>query len=240
MPMLNEILFTDIETVTQYKKFSEVPEAFQKLWARQVRQSYKDLLEPGTDVDHISTEQLACFYHNKGSLHAEFSKIVCATVGKFVFENGDTQPPTLKVKAITGDEKAILNTISGALGKVKAACGHNGKKFDFPFFARRCMINGLPVPQVLDVRNVKPWDVTNIDTQDLWRFGDMVFPSLALMCTVLGIPVNTDFDGGMVHDAFYNGELDKVVAHCNDDVIALAKLYVKIISGLDVTNVVVL
>jgi 3'-5' exonuclease len=239
---LSDILFLDLETASQYRSFNDLPEIFKKLWERQVFQSYKDLL---SNKGTASIDDLSRIYLEKAALHAEFCKIICASIGRFVFETEKSEP-VFKVKAICGEELNILSIVSKVMiteqsesvkNPIKHVCAHNGKKFDFPVFARRCIINGLPVPKILDVRDLKPWENVNIDTQDLWRFGDMVFPSLEIMCTCLNIPVKTCFDGSMVHDAFYNGDIKSIASYCNEDVIAMAKMYVKIKSGLDVTKV---
>lgn len=244
---LQDILFLDIETVSQYENFSIVPDNYKKLWEKQVLQSYRDLLN---NKLLATSEELSRLYTEKAAFHAEFSKIICASVARFVFKNGEgvDVEPTLKVKAIYGDEDNILKIISTVMSldqdpsnpnkkPIKSVCSHNGKKFDFPFTARRFIIRGMQVPKILDIRDMKPWDSQNIDTQDLWRFGDMVYPSLELLCTCLNIPVKTLLDGSMIHDAYHSGKIQTIANHCNEDVIALAKLYVKIKAGLDVNNI---
>ena len=234
-----DVLFTDVETAAQYKTFDEVPDNFKKLWSRQVRQSYRDLLPDGTDTENIPQDVLATMYIKKAALHAEFAKIVCLSVGKFV-DNGDGKDPTLKVRSFTGEEVTLLKIFGQAADKAKALCAHNGKKFDFPFLARRSVINSLPIHILLDVRGAKPWEVTNIDTQECWRFGDMVYPSLALLCAVLGLEGKDDLDGSEIHNAYYSGNIAKVGSHCSQDVVALAKVYVKLVLNKTVDNVVVL
>ena len=51
-------------------------------------------------------------------------------------------------------------------------CGHNIKEFDVPYIARRMLINGLPLPDVLQIGWKKTIGVKFLDTLELWRFGD--------------------------------------------------------------------
>jgi DNA polymerase elongation subunit (family B) len=51
-------------------------------------------------------------------------------------------------------------------------CGHNAKEFDFPYICRRMLVNGLKLPTILDIAGKKPWEVSHLDTMELWKFGD--------------------------------------------------------------------
>ena len=84
-------------------------------------------------------------------------------------------------------------------------CGHNIKEFDVPWLCRRFLINGLPLPPVLDIYGKKPWEVNHVDTLELWKFGDYKhFTSLNLLAHVFGIPSPKDsMDGSMVAKTFY-------------------------------------
>src|SRR2546429_5980208 len=51
----------------------------------------------------------------------------------------------------------------------RSLCAHNGKEFDFPFIARRMLINGLKLPKILHIAGKKPWEVNHLDTMELWK-----------------------------------------------------------------------
>jgi len=109
-------------------------------------------------------------------------------------------------------------------------CGHNGKEFDFPYLARRMLINGIKLPKVLDVAGKKPWEVSFIDTMNLWKFGDYKhFTSLDLLTNVFGIPTSKDqMDGSMVADVYYKDHnLKAIVEYCERDVVAVVQLILK-------------
>ncbi len=51
-------------------------------------------------------------------------------------------------------------------------CAHNGKEFDFPYLARRMVVNRIGIPGFLKLSGKKPWEINHIDTLELWKFGD--------------------------------------------------------------------
>jgi hypothetical protein len=55
------------------------------------------------------------------------------------------------------------------------------------------LVNGLPLPQILDLQGKKPWEVQHLDTMELWRFGDYKhYTSLNLLTTIFNIPSPKD------------------------------------------------
>ena len=106
-------------------------------------------------------------------------------------------------------------------------CAHNGKEFDFPFLARRILVNGLKLPYILDIAGRKPWEVQHLDTLQLWKFGDYKnYTSLALLCELFNIesPKN-DMDGSDVGRVFWEEKnLLKIVDYCRNDTLAVAQL----------------
>ena len=111
--------------------------------------------------------------------------------------------------------------------KFAKLCAHNGKEFDFPYIARRLLINGMELPPVLNVGGRKPWEVPFADTMELWKFGDYKhYCSLELLTAVLGIPTpKDDIDGSMVADVYYkDGNPARIVEYCEKDVLSVARL----------------
>jgi len=131
------------------------------------------------------------------------------------------------------DESKVLKELAQLLTENynsanHALCAHNGKEFDFPFLCRRFIINNIPLPGILRIQGLKPWEVKHIDTLDLWKFGDYKhFTSLNLLAHVFGIPSPKDnMDGSMVAKTFYEERaLDKIAEYCLKDVITLARVY---------------
>ena len=149
------------------------------------------------------------------------------------------------------DEKILLeNFASGPLkltldnpnGKDSyGMCAHNGKVFDFPFIAKRMIINGLPLPNAFDYDGKKPWDLKYLlDTKDEWKFN--IFDgsvSLATLCEVFNVPTSKDdIDGSEVKDIFWKEkDLPRIVRYCEKDILALSRVFLKMKSMQDEVRV---
>jgi uncharacterized protein YprB with RNaseH-like and TPR domain len=139
------------------------------------------------------------------------------------------------VTSFWGDEKKILNDFSNLLnthfnGTQHLLCGHNAKEFDIPFIARRMIINGIALPNKLNLFGKKPWEVPHLDTLELWKFGDFKhFTSLKLLTKVLGVPSpKDDIDGSEVARVFYEEkDIDRIITYCEKDVIAVAQIFLR-------------
>lgn len=217
---LEHILFLDIETVPQKQHFTDLDETSQTLWEQKTQYQRKD---------EISADD---FYERAG-IWAEFGKIVCISVGYFTFK-GDNR--NFRVTSFHGEEVQILKQFKQLLkdhfSQAKhLLCAHNGKEFDFPYIARRMIINGINLPYKLDLFGKKPWEVPHLDTMELWKFGDYKhYTSLKLMAHVLGIPSpKEDMDGSMVKDVFYEEKgLDRIVSYCELDVVTTAQVFLRL------------
>jgi predicted PolB exonuclease-like 3'-5' exonuclease len=109
-------------------------------------------------------------------------------------------------------------------------CAHNGKEFDYPFIARRCLLNALPIPTMLDIAGKKPWEVNLLDTMELWKFGDYKsFTSLVLLASAFGIPTpKDDIDGSMVWMVYWKEkDVERIKVYCQKDVITVAQILLK-------------
>lgn len=217
---LRDILFIDIETVPAVADYNELGENFKMHWDKK-SQYFRTEQETAEDV-----------YYRAG-IYAEFGKIVCISVGLVSSKDNVRK---LRVKSFYGDnEKELLEDFAKMLtawdseGK-KSLCGHNVKEFDIPFISRRMLVNGLNLPKAIDNAGRKPWEVTYIDTLELWKFGDYKnFTSLSLLADLFGIPTpKDDIDGSQVGEVYYKEKnLDRIVAYCEKDVLAVANLFLK-------------
>ncbi len=215
---ISNILFLDIETVPQHSKFDDAPKAIQQLWEKKAKFLIKD-----------ETETPETIYRQAG-IYAEFGKIICISCGYF------SSDKKLRIKSFVGDdERVLLIDFAEMLKKFfsrndKQLCAHNGKEFDFPFLARRMVINNVSLPAVLDTPGKKPWEVNHLDTLELWKFGDYKsYTSLLLLATVLGIPTpKDDIDGSMVWDVYWNEKnLQRIVTYCQKDVLTIAQIFLR-------------
>jgi 3'-5' exonuclease len=217
---IEDVMFLDIETVPESSSYEHLSPAFQNLWDKKSKQ-FRTPDQTGGDV------------YERAGIYSEFGKIICISVGLIREKN----PFSFRLKSFYGkDEKAILTEFSGMLLKFcrtnreAVLCGHNSKEFDFPYIARRMIINGLNIPEILDNAGKKPWEVKHLDTMDLWKFGDYKnYASLDLLTTILGIPTpKDDIDGSMVAGIFYkDDDLRRIVYYCEKDVLAVARVLLR-------------
>jgi uncharacterized protein YprB with RNaseH-like and TPR domain len=220
------IIFLDIETVPQYPSWSDLPERFQELWKRKASQlSLKREAPANGQENNQDPESL----YNRAAIYAEFGKIVCISTG--VLRNN-----SLWIKSFSGhDEKELLTGFLEMLGKARERgfsylCAHNGKEFDYPYIIRRLLINGLEVPDILDLSEKKPWEVPHLDTMELWKFGDFKnYTSLELLAAVFGIPTpKDDISGGDVWRVYWEeNDLERIATYCQKDVITIVNLFLR-------------
>ncbi len=210
-----KILFLDIETVPQYGNWEDLDESSQKLWDKKTKMQRKD---------EFSAEE---FYAERGGIMAEFGKIICISVG--ILEKNEK----LMIKSFYGDdEKKLLEEFGSIFNHPKlrdaVLCAHNGKEFDFPWIARRFLINGMQPPKPFQMFGKKPWEIPHLDTMELWKFGDYKsYVSLELLAHVFGIPTpKDDIDGSMVASIYYiEKDLFRIVQYCEKDVLTLANIF---------------
>ena len=147
--------------------------------------------------------------------------------------------PHLRIKSFAGDDEAVILNEFFELVRLRyndinksGFCGHNIREFDIPYICRRAIINGLPLPPVLDLRNRKPWEVKHLyDTLDMWKFGDVKhFVSVALLAHILGLPSpKDDIDGSMVGHVYWEEQdLPRIVHYCQKDVVTVANVYLRL------------
>ena len=218
---LVDVLFLDIETVPQCPDFYQLDEATQQLWEQKVTSICKEGQTPA-DV------------YKRAGIYAEFGKIVCISVG-FIYQSLDGQP-AFRLKSCFGDdEPTLLREFSETVTRFgyqhnMLLCAHNGKEFDFPYIARRMLVNGITLPAILDIAGKKPWEVSFLDTMELWRFGDYKsYTSLKLLTHIFGIPSpKDDIDGSQVASVFWQEkDLPRIVRYCEKDVLAIAQLLLR-------------
>ena len=137
----NNILFLDIETVSQFETYLLLPDEWKEMW--DIKAQFL--------LRNKETETAETIYERAG-IYAEFGKIICISCG-CLQGNGDEKK--LLIKSYSGDdEKKLLKEFAGMLQKWsgdadKYLCAHNGKEFDYPYICRRMVINGIEIPEVL-------------------------------------------------------------------------------------------
>jgi len=217
---LQNILFLDIETVPGVESFDMLPPRFQALWEKK-------------SLRFREEEEEAAEVYSRAGIYAEFGKIICISAG--IVTTGK-QGPGLRLKSYFGDdENTLLLSFAEMLenfgmNRTLYLCAHNGKEFDYPYLARRMLVNGIKLPAMLDVAGRKPWEVHHLDTMELWKFGDYKhYTSLELLTTLFDIPSpKDDMDGSKVAEVYYKDkDMKKIVEYCQHDVIAVVQLLMR-------------
>jgi uncharacterized protein YprB with RNaseH-like and TPR domain len=215
------ILFLDIETVPEVPNFVDLPLSKQEMFADKTSYQRKD---------EITAED----FYNRAGIWAEFGKIVCISIGYFT--NFNLPNRSFRVKSLYGEEVQILEEFKQLLDThfnkpEHLLCAHNGKEFDFPFIARRMIIHAISLPEKLNLFGKKPWEITHLDTMELWKFGDYKhFTSLKLLTNILGIPSpKNDIDGSMVGEVYYKEKnIKRIVEYCEKDTVAVAQVLLRL------------
>lgn len=217
---LSDLLFIDIETVPAYENYSMLDEEWKSLW------NYKAsfLARNGETPEEL---------YGRAGIYAEFGKIICVSCGFFHEEDKQLQ---FRIKSFFGEqENQLLSSLANMLRKhfnkpAHKLVAHNGKEFDFPFLARRMLISGTNLPNILNLSGKKPWEIQHIDTLELWKFGDYKhYTSLRLLAKVFDLPSpKDDIDGSQVAHVYYKEKnIARIVQYCENDVLTLANLYLK-------------
>ncbi|MFM2394991.1 MAG: hypothetical protein RLZZ546_2974, partial [Bacteroidota bacterium] len=100
---IKNTLFIDIETVSEYRNFSDLSDVFKKLWTKKA-----SALDKSADL--TIEENANLLYRAKAGIFSEFSKIVCISSG-YIAPNGK-----LRIKSFYDhDEKSLLINFSQLL-----------------------------------------------------------------------------------------------------------------------------
>lgn len=214
----DNILFIDIETVPTHYRYEELSPEVQSLWDDKTR-----FIQQREETDGAGV-------YDRAGVYAEFGKVICVSIGYVHHTVGEKK---LRVTSFSQAEEAeLLTAFAGLLNDRFSSsnyylCGHNIKEFDIPFLCRRMLVNGIRLPDMLDLAGKKPWEVPHIDTMELWKFGDFKhYTSLKLLTHLFGIPSpKDDISGSDVAKVYYEEQnLERIVRYCEKDVVAVAQL----------------
>ncbi len=212
---IKKVLFLDIETVPIVSSYDKLNDRFKKLWDKKA-----------SSLIYNEEDNAESIFPRAG-IYSEFGKIICISVAYF----NDSQ---LRVKSFYGDdEKLLLEDFKVLLDSYyvddnNLLCGHNAKEFDFPYIARRMLINKVQIPKILDIAGLKPWEVKHLDTLQLWKFGDYKhYTSLDLLTAVFNIPTpKDDISGADVWRVYWQeNDLERIKHYCEKDTITVVRLF---------------
>lgn len=218
------ILFLDIETVTTEASYEQLEERIKKAWEKKAEY-----------LRNPEEKSAAELYFDRGSIYAEFGKVVVISVG--FFHELEDETFELRVKCISGDnEQELLQNFKDTVLKFDQKqvrlCAHNGKEFDFPYLCRRMLVNGMALPPALALSGKKSWEVNHIDTMDLWKFGDYKhYTSLELLAALFNIDAGKEsaIEGSDINRVYYQeGGIDKIARYCKRNIAMLAQVYLSL------------
>lgn len=208
-----DVLFVKIKTVRNQKTLQEGSDDY-LVWKDKVDR-YKD----GDNVDVFDN------YEEKSSFYPEFSRIVCITTA-FIKEG------RMSVKTYyDSDECNLIKSFMRDLGiatKKRPSlrlCGHSIKGFDMPFLFKRSIVNRINPNKLIDVGGLKPWEVTCLDTNEIWKATGFYSCSLMTLCLALGVKFSDKISEAELADMFYNEEIEGILNKCQEEVISVAQCY---------------
>lgn len=213
----------DIETVPAQEHYKNLPSGLIELWENKAGRLKKDDETPDQ------------FYFEHAGIYAEFGKIVVISCAHLVKLEKDIYQ--LRIKTLSNhDEQSLLidfiEIIQKSFNRKSSyqLCGHNIKEFDVPWLCRRMLIQGIKLPEMLDLAGKKPWEVNHVDTLELWKFGDYKhYTSLNLLAHLFQIPTPKDkMDGSQVGNEYWiKNNLSGIAEYCSKDVITVAQIILK-------------
>lgn len=216
----DDVVFLDIETVAATPNL-ELSTGQYVAWAYKMQHSKNNIPVNLYEKEYLST----------AALYPEFAKIVCITIGKI-------KDGSLKLKSYySHDEKELLTDFTKILNgliannKQTVLCGFAIKGFDIPFIMRRCLVNQIQLPSLIDVSGEKPWTITTIDLKELWQGTSFNTASLIAVAHTLGL-VNPkdDIEGAQTTETYYANPdtgLERIRIYCEKDVLTTANIFCK-------------
>lgn len=219
---LENVVFIDIETVGEVEKLEKGTLLYDS-WVYKMKYNKEQI-----DKGEKTYEQL---YEESSSLYAEFAKVVCITIGKIV-------KGKLKLKSYADkDEKVVLTKFCRDLTNIIASnkntvlSGHSIKGFDIPFIMRRCMVNQVEPPSLIDVAALKPWEVSAIDIGELWKGSAFTGASLMNIAVALGLENPKEemypYETASIYYADPENGLKRIQKYCEDDVFTAANIVMR-------------
>lgn len=222
--IFKNFLVIDIETASIFENYKSMDSRMQSLWDKKA--SYMQ------SVEEKSSEEL---YFDKGAIFAEFGKVICISAGVFTKNDDSSIGIRIKSFALESEKETLLafkHLVESKFdSKQLRMIAHNGKEFDFPYLCRRMLVNEIDIPESLDIRDKKPWEINHIDTMELWKFGDRKnFTSLDMLAALFGVASSKeDIDGSQVNEVYYKEKnLERISKYCQRDVMVTAQVFLKL------------
>lgn len=166
------------------------------------------------------------YLYDKWALNPILWQICCISVGKY-----DAISKTPQFKSFFWyDEVKILTEFVEFIKPYKrdqvTYVGHNIIDFDIPYIQKRCLINGVVLPESLVTYWVAKYNLNVEDTMLMWDQGRGKKISLSMLSVCLGYenPKN-DCDWSKVNNIYYEWNINDIVDYCEWDVSCTIKVH---------------
>lgn len=217
---LSKYLFFDIET-HRVKEFNEISPALQKAF---INHYY--------DNESYATPD-EC-YAEIAALHPEFSHVISVSFG---YEFGGQ----FQIYNVTSlNEVELLEKIASNFDRFHklgySLAGHNIISCDIPYMAKRYIINKMRVPAIFNKLGLKPWELNDLDSMNLWKFGGWrTNTSLETINAALGIECKSEeiCGGNLWRYPINEVPLDELAKYCNEDVVSDYQMVKEIYKYID-------
>jgi predicted PolB exonuclease-like 3'-5' exonuclease len=108
---------------------------------------------------------------------------------------------------------------------------YNGRTFDLPVLANRCLRHGVPFTAYYSDRDYRYRysDLGHLDLADiLTDHGAARMPKLAHVAKLVGMPGKLDVDGSMVDGLYEQGRIEEIRTYCLHDVVQTAFVFLRV------------
>lgn len=215
----DNIIFIDIETATVVENLEKGTPLYASWEYKQRNSRDKEVLPRPLEES----------FKSDGALFPEFAKIICISIGKVI-----NNKINLKSYYNT-DEKILLTEFTKILSLITeknpktVLSGWAIFGFDLPFIVKRCFVNQIQIPNLLDISHLKPWEISSLDLMNIWKGTGFNGASLINACVALDIPSpKEDIFGFETTKVFYSkeeGSLERIAKYCERDVVASANIF---------------
>ena len=212
--MSKQKLFLKVFSVSQVQFYNDLTESEQYYW--------------NDKSTRLGYDNFKSSYQNKSGIYAEFSKV--GAIGLAVLKEEEVHFKFL----CNESEKELLSEFFTLINNKFSAnkyqlVGYNIKEFDVPFLSRRLIVNGVTLPELLKVKNDKPWDYPHLELMNLWKFGDYKsFVPLGLLCSQFDIDYKRVKTIEELREAYFEGRIGDIEEYLKNDVNSMIGLFKRI------------
>lgn len=222
-----KLLYFDIETVAEYKSWSDFV-LNNKLGSDSFKLKYERAQKNDNKQWHGSIDDA---YLNNAPLLAEYGKIICISYGIYI--DGKFSVSSKSIEDFT-TEKEFIDYIARLFKRCEDKniylCGHNIKGFDIPFIFKKLLKHSIKIPNSINFMDKKPWEVKLYDTAEITKASGFVASSLADITYLLDLKSpKDDIHGSDVHRIYWEESgIKRIITYCEKDVVAVKDICIRL------------